>query len=228
MKLEITVDNAPRAEAFWGSFFTRIPGQKEGRTNLHREMYSLGLFFRLLTRAKMLGFPHSVSKSERPDFFVTDPNLGTFGLELSIATTQRHQRRLRGYDRRNTTELMRKKHAWRGNDAERECARSILHRIRKKRHKIDAYPVDPSRPTSVDLLLYIHMDTVVVLHEPELLMLLRQNYKPKGFGPRVQRVHVQTDSTMLFDVYGSAQILTTKPKASKPKRVGDPLNFLNT
>lgn len=214
MNLDITLDNAPRAEAFWGSFFTRIPGQKEGRTNLHRELYSLGLFFRLLTRARMLGFPHSVSKSERPDFFVADPKLGTFGLELSIATTQRHQRRLRGYDRRNTIELIRKD-GWRGDDAERECARSILHRIHKKRHKVAAYPVDPSRPTSVDLLLYIHMDTVVVLHERELLEVLRKDYKPKDCGSRISRVHVQTDSTMLFDVYGSAQILTTKPKAAR-------------
>ena len=124
---------------------------------------------------------------------------------------------MRGYDRRNTTELMRKR-GWRGDDAERECARSILHRIYKKRNKVAAYPVDPSRPTSVDLLLYIHMDTVVVLHERELLKLLTQDYKPKDFGHRIQRVHVQTDSTMLFDVYGSAEILTSTPTTAKPKR----------
>ncbi len=208
MKLEVTMTNAGEAHAFWDVFFATIPGRAKGRKNMHRELFKLGFFFRVLLNHGKLGFPHTAIKSERPDFDIDDPKLGRFGLEMSEATTRREQRKFESGEKNTKPKLIRKE-GWHGDAPERECAGSILHRTHAKRRSIAKYPLQPSRPQQVDLLLYLNKDAAFVVHERDLLKIVRAEYRPKSFG-RIHRVHVIVGSKLLWDVFGSGEILPAK------------------
>lgn len=210
--LTISIKNQQQADAFWGSFFTDIPGRTSGRTTMHRELYSVGVFFRALNNSRMLGFPHDLSKSERPDFIVNDPEHGRYGLEVSEVISSREAESYERGEVRTKATLLNKS-GWRGDAPERACARSILYRLGRKRSKISRYPFVQKQVLEIDLLLYLNKETAFFSRDKRIIDLLQTSNRHEAGKLGLRKVHIIKGSKLLFDVFGRAEILNTQTEA---------------
>jgi hypothetical protein len=102
----------------------------------------------------LLRFPLTVEKGESPDFLLTDGNSVNWGLEVTQATTQAHQRELTETEGDGSSTVRPLgRDGWAGNSAEREACASILRAMRRKARKLRSGKYRPA--ARYDVLIYV-------------------------------------------------------------------------
>ncbi len=143
------------------------------RTKDQKEWYCLRRYLLTLAAHNLLSFPLDISKSERPDFIVTDGARGRYGIEVTEATEQDWQRELteteagEGDDSAEAFPI--NENGFAGDQPEHDWCAAVIRAISNKVNSLS----DPNYSVAMcDLLIYVNSRMSVVAHELRAIELL--------------------------------------------------------
>ena len=176
------------------------------RTQDQKELYNLRQYLPTLAINGLLSFPLSVEKGESPDFLLTDAKAGTWGLEVTEATTKDWQRELTMTEGAESSLVGLGRDGWAGNSAERETCAAILRAMRRKARKIRA---GGYRSVSrYDVLIYVNVRAFFYNADDAVNLLVQRAIRWNAQWAGLGRVEVLTSLRLYSDITGDRNRLT--------------------
>lgn len=182
------------------------------RTKDQKEWYCLRRYLLTLAAHNLLSYPLDLSKSERPDFIVTDGTRDRYGIEVTEATEQDWQRELteteagQGDDPAEAIPIG--EDGFAGEQPEHDWCAVVIHAISNKITSLS----DPNYPVGLcDLLIYVNSRMSVVAHERRAIELLTAVSLPEVKGwkecARLGRAVILANRHVLPDLLSSSVAL---------------------
>jgi hypothetical protein len=184
------------------------------RTKDEKEWYCLRRHLLALDANGLLNYPIQVHKSEAPDFIVCDSRRGIFGVEVTEATEQEWARELGRTDAPDggdaTAFTAIDEDGFAGDDPEKDWSAAVIDAIERKLPKFAGGRLQVG---ICDLLIYVNSRTVGVANAKRATAMLLAAVASKGRTwagcGRLGRVHVLTESQLVYDLLGEPQIFKT-------------------
>lgn len=184
------------------------------RTKHEKEWYCLRRYLLALDANGLLHYPIQVHKSETPDFIVCDSRRGIFGVEVTEATEQEWQRELGrtdAPDRGDTSAFTAiDEHGFAGDDPEEDWSTAVIDAIEKKLLRFASVGLQVG---ICDLLIYVNSRISGVANVERATAMLLAAVASKGRTwaacSRLGRVHVLTESQLVYDILGEPRIFKT-------------------
>jgi hypothetical protein len=177
-----------------------VVGPRRGphrRTKDDKEWYCLNRYLRSLAQHDLLSYPLCITKSERPDFKISDNDRGTYGIEVTEATEEDWQAELSRFaDSLVSTELI-GGGDFLGDSQEIGWCETIIRSIEKKLRNLmtsSAFEVNPC-----DLLIYVNSRMSLGVDEDKAfkMLFLRTSVILSNACPRLGYITVLTNSRMM-------------------------------
>lgn len=163
-----------------------VPGRTKGRTSAHRERYCLKLYLLHQAKLRLLKFPLRVTKTEAPDFIISNAQNLRTGLEITEAGTEEYQRAMTELEKSpvgtvlesGTNKLVKKGErligeGWNGDSVEREWVPVIIRAIVNKFSSLNKQHFQLAEIN--ELLIYDNSHLAVMLDFNKALSFLRAN-----------------------------------------------------
>lgn len=182
------------------------------RTKEEREWYCLRRHLLALAADGLLNYPVQMYKSEMPDFIVCDSIRGIFGIEVTEATERDWQRELSRADTADGSGTSAvtpiDKEGFVGDDPEIDWSIAVIDAVEMKLPKLARFEIGVC-----DLLIYVNSRVSGVANMKRATVALLDAVAPKArtwaTHGRLGRIHVLTDSQLVYDLLGEPRLLKT-------------------
>jgi hypothetical protein len=198
----------------------RIPGRSEPKNQFAEEMYCIRRYLFPLAHKSLLQFPLQVTKSEAPDFMLTELGGVSVGLEVTKATRQEFEADLTRVARKQKTTHFESdpdagmmdltSTGWIDSAREAELIEYIVSSVTNKRENLNSYSVG-----QCDLLIYdntpiLGPNLTMVAETVRLKLSTSPLFNKDGRSFRV--VSVIRDHWLIYDIARAPRMLAYNPK----------------